>query len=1777
MTLRAKRGIQARGEIVEKERKRLAQDKANRESDLEGADRERESVLRLIEVLEPCRRAGDSNSALSIDRLRQFMEEAHEARVRSEEYWENRIAMAKDRQVEIMLGEPGTSGAAEEIQEEDIGRMTCSASVTSSLSSGSSDSSVEALTRRIKELEAQVERSRSEGEVEKVHRQLEAPTPTGRDVNQPFGGAAPSEHGAGRKGVVQTPSQVWQHPVRQAVPPLRVVADEREFEVPEGVQREQEPMRFQEVTQVREWVHLEELTPKGVKEFKAEILGLNLRTPGGLPVSQRTARVRQAVWKRLAFVFCMFYRKAGIEMSNELEWQYCSHQQFFAVLKHFTEDKELDICTDIMDKLKGTKIPSFTEAKLMDSMITWAVELLELEELYFRNRNPVGDIERTKIERQWVRGLNEHWKRKSGDKGDAAWPILHRIFADVHEGGYEEFRTLLEYTQYVSMMVQEVLSTRKRMKRYEHTGAPRQFENPKKKLGADESNPYKGKTQAGRLMQKGGDPAWKQKSTNPPVGTRKECRGCGRKGHTAEECRKKDHPDWNHSRDPWGQSTSGKAWAAKGHEQLPFGFQLNGTRLPARKTHEGECAQCMSVCNSTLVDTNNALSRVDVYARSHASTKRICMRNANLLIDTGSNPYSFVNRRIRERVVNMGAKVKHLANPVPVTVGGTLKVHVTEQVSISLKIRNPLVNKVVEVELQALVLDSKYDVIVGLYELKRHPILKMVLFSNLVTLEDLEWFGAHVIQSGQQTDPDVHGLMPHVVPIPIREEGNGNHLYQRAELEMSPGLDADAEFDLRGELTGGRDGDTARELPGLPTSILGSQRQVDRQRELCKRYTSVFQGTLSRTPAKVPPMEIRVDEAAWGSSENRRPPRPQGRERQEEIREQTRTMLEAGVIRQSVAPSHSQVLLVRKPNGSWRFCVDFRRLNIVSEVENWPIPNIKEMLQRIGKRRPKFMACLDMTKGYWQAPVAEASRKYTAFITYEGVFEFNRVAMGLKGAPAYFQRVMSSVVLAGLVYTACEVYMDDVIVLGDTEEQYMENLEKVLKRLSVYGLTANPAKCKLGVQEIEFVGHKISSEGISFTRERLHEFVKFPRPETRGELMEFLGKANYFRDHIPSYGRVDEPLRNFLMEGGPYSKKDRKEKLKWNKRREEAFDEMLVAINGCVELFFVGERGAIHLYTDASDWGVGAWLVQEVDSVMKPIGLHSKSFNATQKGWSTIEKEAFAIVSAVHKFDYLLRGAKFTVHTDHRNLQYIKDAGSQKVWRWKNELQEYCFDVRHIPGEQNVIADLLSRNTAATELVNRPEDIAEVRENFFTDEVTTGVEQLVLESQEDFQNCEAMLEMREEFHIPDKEWQTIAKVHNAQMGHTGVVNTIRRLKEKGLYTSKMRQMVKEFIKKCDTCQKLEQRAREVNTQPYTTGGMRLFERINVDTIGPFKEDEDGNKYVVVIVDSLSRFVELIPTDTADGKAAGRALMQHVGYFGLPKQVLTDNGPQYRNEAIKELTSAMGVQALYTTPYSKEENGLVERMNKEVNRFLRGLIMDREDIRWNLNLKLHLPMVMRIINSTFKKATGCSPSEMVFGRQVDLDACIVVPVENQSGDEDQPVTDWVQQAHEMQQQLIMRAYQMQQQREGEHAAAVQSRQSGKPLTEFAVDDWVYVDRIKSVGGNDVPSKLRAERTGPHRISAKLSDRAYEVEDSTTKRRKKVDVSRVRKANIDILRNNPSELAQKDSNEYELEKVLGHHNSLKFLSRVTFTCKWVGYDEVTEEPWENVRANAICNRA
>ncbi|KAL0159612.1 hypothetical protein M9458_043337, partial [Cirrhinus mrigala] len=387
-------------------------------------------------------------------------------------------------------------------------------------------------------------------------------------------------------------------------------------------------------------------------------------------------------------------------------------------------------------------------------------------------------------------------------------------------------------------------------------------------------------------------------------------------------------------------------------------------------------------------------------------------------------------------------------------------------------------------------------------------------------------------------------------------------------------------------------------------------------------------------------------------------------------------------IEEEIQQMLNPIVMVPKPDGTLRFCNDFRRLNEVSEFDGYPMPRVDELLDRLGRAR--YISTLDLTKGYWQVPLTASAKPKTAFSTPSGHWQYRTLPFGLHGAPATFQRMMDIILRPHQAYAAA--YIDDVVVHSEAWDEHLDRLRRVLSELRRAGLTANPRKCHLALSEAKYLGFQVGRGLIRPQEKKVEAIHSAPRPATKTQVRAFLGLAGYYRCFIPNFSSLAAPLTDLTRKGQP-------EKVCWTPSTEEAFAQIKTALTSSPVLRAPDFSCPFLLQTDASDTGLGAVLSQIQEGEEHPIIYISRKLSTAERKYAAVEKEALAIKWAVLELRYYLLGRKFTLVTDHAPLQWMaraKDTNA-RVTRWFLALQDFHFEVRHRAGAANANADGLSR------------------------------------------------------------------------------------------------------------------------------------------------------------------------------------------------------------------------------------------------------------------------------------------------------------------------------------------------------------------------------------------------------------------------------------------------------------------------------------------------------
>lgn len=432
-----------------------------------------------------------------------------------------------------------------------------------------------------------------------------------------------------------------------------------------------------------------------------------------------------------------------------------------------------------------------------------------------------------------------------------------------------------------------------------------------------------------------------------------------------------------------------------------------------------------------------------------------------------------------------------------------------------------------------------------------------------------------------------------------------------------------------------------------------------------------------------------------------------------DVEDQVQEMLDSGIIKNSNSPYSSPIWVVpKKADASGtrkiRVVIDYRKLNEKTIDDKYPIPQIEEILDNLGKS--EYFTTLDLKSGFHQIPMDVESQEKTAFSTDKGHFEFCRMPFGLKNGPATFQRAMNNV-LHGLLGNKCHVYLDDIVVLGENLQCHIQNLKTILQRLALFNLKIQLDKCEFLKRETEFLGHVITQDGVKPNKDKIKKILEWPLPKNPTEIKQFLGLSGYYRRFIKDYSKIAKHMTKYLKKDVPLDMTDQEYR--------KSFETLKTTIATDQILTYPDFNKPFILTTDASEYALGAVLSQVQNNVERPIAFASRTLNKTEINYATNEKEALAIIWAVKKYQPYLYGNKFTLVTDHKPLTFIKSSEkNSKILRWRLELENYDYNVIYKEGRTNVVADALSRmpRENATELnvtqtsdstLHRSEEVAE--------------------------------------------------------------------------------------------------------------------------------------------------------------------------------------------------------------------------------------------------------------------------------------------------------------------------------------------------------------------------------------------------------------------------------------------------------------------------------------
>eukprot|EP01129_Flabellula_baltica_P014316 TRINITY_DN681_c0_g5_i1.p1 TRINITY_DN681_c0_g5~~TRINITY_DN681_c0_g5_i1.p1 ORF type:complete len:1501 (+),score=216.30 TRINITY_DN681_c0_g5_i1:1184-5686(+) len=750
----------------------------------------------------------------------------------------------------------------------------------------------------------------------------------------------------------------------------------------------------------------------------------------------------------------------------------------------------------------------------------------------------------------------------------------------------------------------------------------------------------------------------------------------------------------------------------------------------------------------------------------------------------------------------------------------------------------------------------------------------------------------------------------------------------------------------------------------------------------------------------------------------------------EELKSQIEDFLRRGLIQHSNSPYSSPIVLIRKSNGNWRFCVDFRKLNSATVGDAYPIPRIENIMSML--QGAQFFSSLDFKTGFYHLRIAEEDRPKTAFTSPFGFYEWVAMPMGLKNAPSSFQRVMEAI-FSAFLYSFVLIYIDDIIIFSESFDDHLLHIERVLDVIISKKLVLNFSKCRFATTSIQYLGHVVSRGFIGPNPAKVKAITGYEIPDSKAKLKNFLGILNYFRKFIPEFA-----TRTRLL----YDATRHDVKFVWTEEMTKEFNDMKTVMANEPILALPDLAGRFFVETDWSKYGVGGILYQYLDDIKKPIEYFSKKMKKAELNYSAYAGECYAILLAIRKWKSYLIGKEFTLRTDHKTLQwmlYMSLEGS-KYNRWIMELSMFDFVVEHIDGKLNIFSDAFSRSFASNDKEDGFEAIT--FEEFvdlhnLSDYKKKKIENLVLgkldvvkKVQDRLENPMRLFKLKhirkeqelDEFAIktmnsleselsngtktsgfiksdgvlyhlwtpkasrgkvyvrpylpPSYRTKTFKLFHeNAWMGgHLAGDRTYDKIR-KLVWWPGMQKDISMWSKACYACQLYN--STKLNKGPMTAiDAIEKMDLIACDIAGPFEETKKGNRYIVVFSDYVTKFAWAFPVPNITAETIAELLVHRIVLvFGAPKKFLTDQGAQFSSDVVNAIFKALSVKHVRTTAYRPQADGQVERFNRTLKSMLKKYVSeDRDD--WDA----YIDYVVSAYNTGSHAATQESPYFLMFGSE-----------------------------------------------------------------------------------------------------------------------------------------------------------------------------------------------------
>ena len=715
------------------------------------------------------------------------------------------------------------------------------------------------------------------------------------------------------------------------------------------------------------------------------------------------------------------------------------------------------------------------------------------------------------------------------------------------------------------------------------------------------------------------------------------------------------------------------------------------------------------------------------------------------------------------------------------------------------------------------------------------------------------------------------------------------------------------------------------------------------------------------------------------------------------------SLLEEGIIEPiNAAPWISNLVVAQKKSGGLRVCVDLRQVNKAVIPDKYPLPTAEELTSLF--HGSTVFTKLDLRQGYLQVPLHPASRDLTAFVTHAGVFRYTRMPFGLSSAPSCFQKVMSTI-LAGVPGTA--VYLDDIVVHGPDQATHDARLHRVFVALTKHHLTLNGEKCLFSVPTVDFIGFRLSADGIAPLSSNVDAIQRIPEPTSITQVASFLGMTAYYLRFLPNYSQTTAPLRQLLKKEEPWA---------WSPQCSESFFMLKKQLTSPPVLAHFSLSSPTFITCDASTAAVGGVLSQLHDGTERPIAFASRALTPTEQRYSVGEREALACVWACERWHMYVYGRHFTIRTDHQALTTVLSTSGSghkplRLHRWAERLRQYHYDLIFTPGRENVVADLLSRSIAAPNpsVPSHDEEPALIQALYAPLQPVVTLEELNTESGRDPILSKLCTYIRNGWpsHIPE-ELKPFARVKDelscwadtcvsrglctvvpntlrarvlsmAHEGHLGIVKLKQRCRELVWWPAIDRD-IEHLVQDCSACL-LSGKTGPPSTPPLQPlpWPSRPWEHVQLDICGEIhgRGVPHHQRFLVVVYDLHSKWPEVVPVGTVTSHVMVRILDGLFARWGVPRAITTDNGPQMTSAEFSDFLASRSVKHIQTAFYHPQANGGVERFNATLKNGIRAHLAQGCAFEEALN------QTLLHYRASHHSTTLVSPAFLMLGRELGL--------------------------------------------------------------------------------------------------------------------------------------------------------------------------------------------------